>query len=846
MRGVSVLYLYGHSGDARPTYNYEPRFCMGAGSRRELHLSSRSEAIQVGGIAPVSTSIAPVRQRAEGALALITVETLAWSSLVLLAILTRFWELGAKALHHDESLHAYYSWIWAAGDRPYVHDPLMHGPLLFHLNALVYFLVGASDATSRYAPAAAGVLVVALPYLLRGPKFLGRWGALATSALLLISPTILYQSRYIRHDIYTVALVLLMFITIVRYVEQPERKWLVTFLVATALAFANHEIIFAIVLLFAVFLYGAVMVDRFRHWRGTHRDLVTAVFALHAFTVLAAAGLYLFMPQRYMDRFLAIPWDGGGEDSPRPTRENQLNYYQDLLTNWLIVGLALVGVIFVVGMIYLLRSYRRYAETGEGWLDDATEQSPSAALREILADHRGLLIGGGLFLLCFVGLFTTLFTNWKGVFTSTTATNGTILYWLGQHDVQRGEQPWFYFLLLLPQYEFLPITIGAGLALLTVWRSIRVLVTGEPHGHRFFVRLFLAWWFFGNLAVLSWAGEKMPWLIVHIALPGTLLAGAAVGRLIERAIALANERRISLLDAGVFTGLIGAVFAWFFLAARFTYGTFNGSCPTTDNDNCRRVTDGNLENWWVLAVPPLVWLGLIAIAGIRRGWRQAALVAACAAVVVLALLEVRVGWRLSYDNPDVPTEMMVYTQTSTEVKRAVLEANQLSRELSPNGDGVILWDSGADGLSWPLWWYFRDNPQASSFSGSLSGTEDAAIIFIKTSRGDSPQNRQVLDNYTGVDYAFRWHFPEDMYRDFAIAPEIRVGRSAWQYEEQPHGPIDILESIVESSGAVFDARGQQELFRLVMYRDMNNVLGYYPFQVYVRTDLLPEFNQIRY
>jgi hypothetical protein len=78
MRGVSVLYLYGHSGDARPTYNYEPRFCMGAGSRRELHLSSRSEAIQVGGIAPVSTSIAPVRQRAEGALALITVETLAW------------------------------------------------------------------------------------------------------------------------------------------------------------------------------------------------------------------------------------------------------------------------------------------------------------------------------------------------------------------------------------------------------------------------------------------------------------------------------------------------------------------------------------------------------------------------------------------------------------------------------------------------------------------------------------------------------------------------------------------------------------------------------------------------
>jgi hypothetical protein len=248
----------------------------------------------------------------------------------------------------------------------------------------------------------------------------------------------------------------------------------------------------------------------------------------------------------------------------------------------------------------------------------------------------------------------------------------------------------------------------------------------------------------------------------------------------------------------------------------------------------------------VLAIPPLVWLGLMAFSGLRRGWRQAGLIAACAAVVVLALLEIRVGWRLNYQNPDVPTEMMVYTQTSTEVKRAVLEANQLSRELAPNGDGVILWDSGSQGLSWPLWWYFRDNPEAHTFSGTLSENEDAAIIFILSSRADTGQNRQVLNNYTGVDYAFRWHFPEDVYRDFAIAPEISVGRSAWKNADQPHGPLDIVESVVESSGALFDARGQQELFRLVMYRDLNNVLGYYSFKVYVRTDLLPEFNHIRY
>ena len=801
--------------------------------------------MQIPGAALAPAGDMPFRRGATGVLANVTVESLAWAGLILLAVLTRFWGLGDKALHHDESLHAYYSWVWAAGSGTYSHDPLMHGPLLFHLNALVYFLFGSSDATSRYAPALAGVLVVGLPYLLRGPKFLGRWGALATSALLLISPTILYQSRYIRHDIYTIAGVFLMFICVVRYVYLPERKWLVTFLATAALMLANHEVIFAIILIFGTFLYGAVMLDLIRQWRHEHRDLVTAIIGLHVFTVVAAALIYLLTPQRYMDRFLAIPWDSGGSDSLPPTRENQFNYYQDMVSNWLILGLLVVAAVFIAGMVYLLHSYQRFSETGEGWLEEAHEESPAAALRAIIADHRGLLIGAGLFVFCFIALFTTLFTNWYGIFTSTVATDGTILYWLGQHDVQRGSQPWFYFLLLLPQYEFMAITVGAALAALSAWRAIRTLRTGEPHDHRFFFRLFLAYWFFGILAILSWAGEKMPWLIVHIALPGTILAGAAVGRLIERGITLANARRIGPLDAGIFAGMIAAAVAWFFLAARLTYGNFGGPCANGD-DNCRRVTDSDLNNWWLLAIPPLVWLGLVVVAGVRRGWRQSALVTASAAIVILALLQMRVGWRLSYDNPDVPTEMMVYTQTSVEVKRAVLEANQLSRELAGQDDGEILFDTGRDGLSWPLYWYFRDAPNARPLGGSLSADTNAAVIFLLSSRSGTPENARVLANYTGVDYAFRWHFPEELYRNFAIAPELEPYRSAWGNADNPHGPLDVVKSVFTSLGSMFDAHGQQELFRMVVYRDIDDVLGYYEFQVYVRTDLLPEFNQIRY
>ena len=354
-------------------------------------------------VAPAPAMLAPSRERAEGALATITVEKLAWATLVVMAALTRFWELGAKALHHDESLHSYYSWIWAAGRGEYAHDPLMHGPLLFHLNALVYFLFGASDATSRYAPAATGILIVWLPYLLRGPRLLGKWGALSTSALLLISPTILYQSRYIRHDVYTVAGALLMFICIMRYVQAPERKWLVTFLVTTALMLANHEVIFAIIGLFGAFLYGAVIIDRFGHWRHTHRDLVSAIFGLHVFAFLSALGLVLFMPHRYVDRFLAIPWDSSGRESLPPTRHNQSRLLQghaqqladcrsgsgrrDLYCRH-DLPVALLQALFRFGERLARRRGRPI---------------PSAALREILADHKGLAIGGALFLFTFSG-----------------------------------------------------------------------------------------------------------------------------------------------------------------------------------------------------------------------------------------------------------------------------------------------------------------------------------------------------------------------------------------------------------------------------------------------------------
>jgi len=161
-------------------------------------------------------------------------EYLPFLGLMFVGLVLRFLDLGAKAFHHDESLHAFYSWRLFDG-QGYVHDPMMHGPLLFELNALVFLLFGSSDFTARLVPALFGVALIGLPFLLRHE--LGRNGAIAAAVLFTVSPAFLYFSRFIRHDIYVDFFTLLLVIGVFRYLATAERKWFYTACVAAALLF---------------------------------------------------------------------------------------------------------------------------------------------------------------------------------------------------------------------------------------------------------------------------------------------------------------------------------------------------------------------------------------------------------------------------------------------------------------------------------------------------------------------------------------------------------------------------------------------------------------------------------
>src|SRR5512139_3918899 len=178
------------------------------------------------------------------------VEKTLYLVLIVIAILTRFWALGDRGMSHDESLHVYYSWNLYKGGG-FSHTPLMHGPFLFHINALIYSLFGADDFTARISVAIFGVVLVGLPYFMR--RWLGRTGGLVTSFMLLISPSIWYHGRYIRDEAYMLVWIVLIAWGIFAYFQQRSYKWLYLIAGALAFAFLSMEATFIIAVIFGFF-----------------------------------------------------------------------------------------------------------------------------------------------------------------------------------------------------------------------------------------------------------------------------------------------------------------------------------------------------------------------------------------------------------------------------------------------------------------------------------------------------------------------------------------------------------------------------------------------------------------
>ncbi|HKD76770.1 MAG TPA: flippase activity-associated protein Agl23, partial [Ktedonobacterales bacterium] len=197
----------------------------------------------------------------------ITPEQWAYVGIVLLGFFLRFWALGDKPVHHDESLHAYFSWTFWKDPGSYTYDPLLHGPFQFHIIPIFYTLGallglsggGANDFTVRILPALLGSGMVPLLYWLR--NWLGRWGALSAAFILAVSPTFVYYSRFVRDDIYVEFFTLFLAVAVLQYSYTRRAGWLFLGVAALTLSYTAMENTFFVIAVFGSYLLAVVLWD---------------------------------------------------------------------------------------------------------------------------------------------------------------------------------------------------------------------------------------------------------------------------------------------------------------------------------------------------------------------------------------------------------------------------------------------------------------------------------------------------------------------------------------------------------------------------------------------------------
>ena len=802
-------------------------------------------------------------------------EVAAFVGLVLLSVLAHFYALDRMALHHDESIHAWMSWKFFTGNggftcaggrtsATYCYDPVYHGPSLYVLTLLSYFLFGDGDWQARVPQAVAGIGLVASCWMLR--PYLGTRGALLAAALMAFTPSLLYYTRFARHDGLMVLWTLWIVIGFFRYLDTGRPAFLYLMAVGTALAIATHELYYILGFIFGWFLIIRVLFELLPRRQVViglaavlvvallgELSIITGVWSGQITSTLRADGLaLLFSAVAGMGLLLTRVWD----NHPLVVGRFRALWREERHVVW--TALAILGAIYVV--LY----------------------------STFFADPRGIVDG-----------------LYRG-----------LEYWLGsQQEFKRGDQPWYYYFMLMTLYE--PLAFFGGLATLVYlfsrgwgktargWEMAAeapvhelpepgdrppapdlqlptadhgratddlttddlpaghlgtaehltaeqhaVSISGDsaretvavaressngaeegqplageertvvaegqpaeagpdgqaaaaaagpgtiaepaPSGFNVVVMfpLFLAFWFLCAFVTFSWAGEKMPWLNTHIALPGNLLIAWGLSRILDSRLQTGDWRRGQEATAGEQQPVIWAVpFVMTLLLVALSVALWRFSTQTADLQG----QSERLQGLVPLAIAGVLLYTLLTIAQ-RIGGRATLGVCALTVAALVGAYTLRATWMVVYDHPDTPRDPLVYVQSSPDVPLIVDEIRELAINQTRNARNPrdpagglsmpLIMDNGdpaADGegsLAWPYQWYLRDfqrlevrdaeffrNATAESFlvNSPRAGEDQILAPVVLVSRQHVNENaRAALEtNYVRRYQAkLNWWFPE--------------------------------------------------------------------------------------
>jgi uncharacterized protein (TIGR03663 family) len=192
-------------------------------------------SVQTAPVQPAEPVLAPVAEREPGpldrsiSLSGISLYAAAWVVVFAVAAAVRLLHLDRFALSQGEAILAF------DGYNLYSGAPLDPGqtlpvtqPLLILLEAMSFFLFGASDVAARFVPVLAGLVMVGSLALLR--PVVGRASVIGMAFFVAISPTVVYTSRLVDSNILIVASALLIVVATCRaglaaVNGEPVRRW---------------------------------------------------------------------------------------------------------------------------------------------------------------------------------------------------------------------------------------------------------------------------------------------------------------------------------------------------------------------------------------------------------------------------------------------------------------------------------------------------------------------------------------------------------------------------------------------------------------------------------------------
>jgi uncharacterized protein (TIGR03663 family) len=715
-----------------------------------------------------------------------------FAGIVLLTVLTRFASLGTRVMSHDETTHVYFSWQLEQG-RGYSHDPLSHGPLQFHLLALAYFLFGDTDATARLWAAVAGVLAVLVVWPFQ--RWIGRLSALVTAALIFASPFMLYYSRYARNEAFVVVEALLMFWAVFSYLERRRASSLYLLAASLALHFSTKETSFIyaaqLLLLLAVFFLWETL-----HKEWPNRTLKVLFLAgVAAFVAGGGLALAIFLRERTAageaPTIAAHPLIGMGvllavAGLLLAAVPLVMNFGRRLRSEFPALDLLVVTGTLVLPHLAALPAaslgfdplaYSIPAEWGRT-LALVVALVVMAVGVGLLWNWKRWLIAAGIFAAIYIPLFTTLFTNPQGLATGLV---GSLGYWLVQQGVQRANQPLYYYALIeIPVYEYLVALgslIAAGMGLASLIRGPRRDEAPADRPDRIYdipwlYPIFFGYWTATALVLYTFAGERMPWLTVHIALPMILLSGWAFGQFLGRV-------EWNRFREGRTWALLALVGLTVLASARFLGSLLGAPAPFSGMDlDSLRSTTGTLAS---LLVAVGAGLGAVRLA---TGWtgRGLARLAGVAALGLLYLLTLRASLRASFINYDDATEFLVYAHTAGGPKLALDQVEELSRRLTGGLDLELGYDNET---TYPFWWYLRNYPNARYFAESPS-RDILGYPVVMAGQGNYAKVEAILrDRYYAFEYNRVWWPMQDYFgltgqrvRELLGDPEMR--QALWE------------------------------------------------------------------